>query len=98
MASQSCHGGTVGVKYCSKAIECLQKLYDRPPSYIASDAHIQGILVAPGVKDGSGMELWQLHDTWIQDLQVLKVTKCEPSGAFIISLIEMKVHQLTMFE
>ena len=44
----------------SEAIVCLQKHYDRPR--VLHHAHVQAIVEAPAVKDGSSKELWCLLD------------------------------------
>ena len=85
----------MGSEY-SEVIECLQKCYDRPS--ILHHVHVWPIVEPPVVKDGSGKELWHVHDICSHHLWVLKVMKCEPSGAFIIFLIEMKLDELAMFE
>ena len=52
----------------------------------------------PSLKDGIGKELRQLHDTIQQHLRALKCMKCEPSGSFLTSIIELKLDVDTMFK
>ena len=56
------------------------------------------IMDAPSLKDGSGKELRRLHDIVLQHLRALKSMKCEPSGPFITSVIELKLDTDTLFE
>ena len=56
------------------------------------------ILEAPALKDGSGKELRNLHDTVQQHVRALKSMGYEPSGPFITSTLELKLDQTTMFE
>ena len=77
-------------------MESLQECYDRPR--ILHHVHVWSIVEAPPVTNGSGKELWHLHDICSQHLRALKVMKCEPSGAFITSLIELKLDESTVFE
>ncbi len=83
-------------EHYSEAIACLKSRYNRPRSI--HQAHIQRILEAPGLKDGSGKELRRLHDTALQHLRALKSLGQEPSGSFITSLLELKLDMTTMFE
>ena len=80
----------------AEAIECLQKRYDKPR--VLHQAHVWAIVEASTLREGSGKELRCLHDVCSQHLRALKAMRHEPSGAFITSLIEMKLDQLTMFE
>lgn len=46
----------------------------------------------PGnLNDGSGRELHCLHNTALQHLRALKVMGSNPSGAFIASMLELKL-------
>ena len=56
------------------------------------------ILETPNLKDGSGKELRYLYDTAQQQLRALKAMGHEPSGAFMTSLLELKLDVNTMFE
>jgi hypothetical protein len=56
------------------------------------------IVEAPCLKVGTGKELRQLHDTVQQHLKALKAMGHEPSGAFVTSMIELKLDSDTMFE
>ena len=52
--------------------------YNRP--HLLHLAHIQARVEAPVVKEGSGKELWHLHDICSQYLWALKVIQCKLSG------------------
>ena len=54
----------------TEAIKCLQARYDRPR--LIHKAHVQMILEAPSLKNGSGKELRRLHDVVQQHLRALK--------------------------
>ena len=79
-----------------EAVDCLVFRYNRPR--LIHRAHVQVIMDAPSLKDGSGKELRRLHDTIQPHLRALKAMKSEPSGSFIMSLIELKLDVDTMFE
>jgi hypothetical protein len=79
-----------------EAIECLRSGYDRP--HTIHRGHVQRIMDAPSLKDGSGKELRHLHDVIQQHIRALKSLDYEPSGAFVTSIIELKLDQDTMFE
>ena len=79
-----------------EAIDCLRSRYNRPR--LLHRAHVQMITEAPPLKDGSEKELRRLHDTVQQHLRALKVMEAEPNGAFITSIIELKLDVDTMFE
>ena len=55
-------------------------------------------LEALPLKDGSGKELLRLHDVVQQHLRALKAMEYEPSGYFIMSVLELKLDVNTMFE
>ena len=80
----------------SEAVECLQDRYDRPR--LIHQTHARLILEAPALKDGTGKELRRLHDTVQQHLRALKAMSYEPPGAFITSMLELKLDTNTMFE
>ena len=65
-------------EYYAEAIECLQSRYNRP--HLIHKAHVRMILEAPSLKEGSGRELWRLHDTVQQHLRALKAMDCEAPG------------------
>ena len=50
------------------------------------------------LKDGSGRELRQLHDTINQHLRALRALDYESSGPFITSMLELRLDSTTMFE
>ncbi len=79
-----------------EAIASLKARYDRPR--LIHQTHVQKICEAPSLKDGSGKELRRLHDTVQQHLRALKVMDQDPSGAFITSMMELKLDQTTLFE
>ncbi len=79
-----------------EAIESLKARYDRPR--LIHQTHVQRICEAQSLKDGSGKELRRLHDTVQQHLRALKAMDQDPSGAFITSMMELKLDQTTMFE
>lgn len=87
----SCSG-----KYYAEAIESLKKRYDRPR--LVHQTHVQMILEAAPLKEGSGRELCRLHDCVQQHMRTLKAMDYEPSGPFITSVLELKLDTNTMFE
>ena len=82
--------------YYAEAIATLKARYDRPR--LIHQSHIQAILEAPGLKDGTGRDLRKLHDTTQQHLRALKAMGFEPSGPLITSLLELKLDAGTSFE
>ena len=83
-------------EYYDEAITCLKSRYDRPR--LIHQAHVRKILEIPNLKDGSGRELRRLHDAALQHLRALKAMGSDPSGAFITSMLELKLDVNTMFE
>ena len=79
-----------------EAIASLKARYDRPR--LIHQAHVRKIYEAPSLKDGSGKEIRHLHDSVQQHLRALKAMGEEPSGAFVTSILELKLDQATMFE
>ena len=79
-----------------EAIDCLKSRFNRPR--LLHRAHVRKIVEAPPLKDGSGKELRQLHDTVQQHLRALKAMSSEPDESFITSVIELKLDVGTMFE
>lgn len=79
-----------------EAIESLKGRYDKPR--LIHQAHVKKIYEVPSSKDGSGKELRRLHDTVQQHLRALKAMGEEPSGAFVTSILELKLDQMTMIE
>ena len=79
-----------------EAIACLKSRYNRPR--LIHRAHVQRIMDAQPLKDGSGKELRRLHETLQQHLRALKAMKCEPDSSFITSVTELKLDSETMFE
>ena len=80
----------------AEAIKSLKSRYDRPR--LIHQAHVRMILDAPSVKDGNGRELRRLHDITQQHLRALKAMGHEPPGAFLTSVIELKLDPKTIFE
>ncbi len=64
---------------------------------LINQTHARKIHEAPSLKDGSGKEIRRLHDSVPQHLRALKAMGEEPSGAFITSILELKLDQATMF-
>ena len=79
-----------------EAVECLQSRFDRPR--LIHQTHVRMILEASPLTEGTGKELRRLHDVVQQHLRALKAMDLEPSGAFITSVVELKLHASTMFE
>lgn len=72
-----------------EAVECLQSRYNRPR--LIQRTHVQLIVDAPSLKEGSGKELRRLHDTVQQHVRALKTLGCDLPGKFITSMIELKL-------
>ena len=83
-------------EHYDEAITCLKSRYNRPR--LIHQAHVRKILETPNLKDGSGKELRRLNDTAQQHLRELKAMGREPSGAFMTSLLELKLDINTIFE
>ena len=79
-----------------EAVECLKSRYDRPR--LIQRTHVQLIVDAPCMKEGSGKELRALHDTVQQHVRALKTLGCDLPGKFITSMIELKLDVDTLFE
>ena len=79
-----------------EAIACLKSRYNRPR--LIHRAHVQRIMDAQPLKDGSGKELRWLHETLQQHLRALRAMKCEPDSSFTTSVTELKLDSETMFE
>ena len=84
-----------GTQY-NEAVECLRSRYDRPR--LIHQTHVKRIVEIPAIKEGSGRELRRLYDVAQQHLRALKAMKCDPSGHFITSLLELKLDPGTTFE
>ena len=80
----------------AEAVECLKSRYDRPR--LIHQTHVRKIVDIPALKHGSGKELRHLHDTTQQHVRALKSMGYEPSGAFLTSILEIKLDPGTMFE
>ena len=80
----------------NEAINCLKPRFNRPQ--LLHRSHVRKIVEAPSLKDGSGKELRQLHDTVQQHLRALKAIGSEPDDHFVTSVIELKFDVDTMFE
>ena len=59
--------------------------------------HVQNIVDTP-LKDGNGKELRCLYDTIQQHVRALKSMDGDSAGAFLTSIIELKLDTGTMFE
>ena len=59
---------------------------------------MQKIVDTPSLKDGNGKELCRLLDTIQQHVRALKSMDGVPAGAFLTSIIELKLDTGTMFE
>ena len=79
-----------------EAIRCLKARYDRPR--LIQRTHVQAIVGAPSLKDGSGKELRNLHDNLQQHIRALGTLGCDLPGTFITSMIELKLDVDTLFE
>ena len=84
-----------GERY-TEGVESLKSRYDWP--CLIHQARVRMILEAPSLKDGSGRELCQFHDTVQQHLHALKAMGHELSSSFIASMFELKLDMNTMFE
>ena len=73
----------------------MRACYDKPR--LLHRVHVCAIIEEPILKDGSGKELCRLHDNLNQHLQTLRAMNYEPSGPFIMAVIELKLDQTTMF-
>ena len=93
---QAIKGGSAKSDNYDEAIACLKSRYNRPR--LIHRAHVQRIMDAQPLKDGSGKELRRLHETLQQHLRTLKAMKCEPDSSFITSVTELKLDSETMFE
>ena len=76
-----------------EAIDCLKSRYDHPR--LVHQTHVKLILDTAALKEGTGKELRQLHDTVQQHLRALKAMDYEPSGPFITSIIKLKLDATT---
>lgn len=79
-----------------EANECLKSRYNRPR--FIHQTHVRKIMETPPIKEGTGKELRRFHDTVQQHLRALKAMDHDPSGAFVTSILELKLDQDTMFE
>ena len=89
-------GLTKSSDHYDEAVKCLQERYDRPRQI--HQTHVRRIVEATPLKDGTGREIRALHDLVVQHLRALKSLGHEPSQAFIMSLLEMKLDPKAMFE
>ena len=80
----------------AEAVKCLTSRFDRPR--LIHQAHVKMILDVPPVRNGTGQELRELHDTIQQHTRALKSMEQEPSPSFITFVIELKLDSNTMFE
>jgi len=70
-----------------KAVQCLKARYDGPR--LTQRTHVQAIIDAPPLKDGSGKELRKLHDSLQLHLCALGTLGCDLPGTFITPMIEV---------
>lgn len=80
----------------AEAVECLRSRFDKPR--LIQRTHVQTIIDAPTLKDGSGKELRRLHDCMQQHLRALKTMGCDLPSQFLTSMIELKLDVNTLFE
>lgn len=71
---------------CQEATDFLCRHYHIP--CLLHLAHVHAIFEAPALKDACGKELRLLHDIVKQHLQILKNMMYEPSGPFLMALIQ----------
>ena len=79
-----------------EAIAALKARLDRPQAI--QRAHIRALLNVSPVKNGSSIELRQLHDTFQHHLRSLKAMEKLDFGDFITALGESKVDPFTIVE
>ena len=75
------------------AVDTLHSWFDRPQ--LVHQAHVQMIVDAPSLKEGTGCEIWKLHDTVQQHLRALRSMDYKPSGAFLTSFLQLKLDSTT---
>ena len=80
----------------AEAISCLKARYDRP--CLIYRTHVQKIMDAPSLREGSGKELRCLYDAILQHIRALKTMDGDLTCAFLTSIIELKLDPETMFE
>ena len=88
--------GVIEGDFYAEAVSSLKARYDRPR--LVHQTHVQMILNAPAIKDGTGRELRRLHNIVQQHLRALKALGYDPYGPFITSVLELKFDTNTMFE
>ena len=79
-----------------EAVAALKARFDRPQ--VIHRAHVRALLNVSPVKNGSSMELRQLHDTLQHHLRSLKAMDKLDFERFITALGESKLDPLTMVE
>ena len=79
-----------------EAVAALKGRFDRPQ--VIHRAHVRALLNVSPVKNGSSMELRQLHDTLQHHLRSLKAMDKLDFERFITALGESKLDPLTMVE
>ena len=79
----------------TEAVECLKERYDRPR--LIHQAHVCAILEVLSLKNGSGSELYSLHDVVKQHMKVLEAMECDSIETFVSTLTELKLDQPSMF-
>ena len=73
-----------------------QKGYNRP--CLIHQMQVHAILDAPSIEEVNGKDLRRLYCIANQHLQTLMVTKQDMTESFIMSMLELKLDQATMFE
>ena len=73
-------------EHYTEAVESLKSRYDQP--HLIHQAHVCMLLEIPSLKDGSGREFCQFHDTVQQHLHALKAMDHELSSSFVTSMLE----------
>ena len=73
----------------NEAVSYLKMRYDHPR--LIYRTHVQKIVDAPSLKDSGGKELCRLYDTILQHVRALKSMDGDLTGAFLTSIIELKL-------
>ena len=95
-AKQTIEGLSSSGDHYQEAVKCLKECYNKPR--LTHQAHVWMIIEAPPLKDGTGRELRKLHDNVQQHIRALQSLGYDAPGAFLTSIIELKLDQTTMFE
>ena len=68
------------------------------PASTQHQSHVRAILDSPGLKEGTGRKIRKLYNVAQQHLRALKSIGFEPSGPYIMSMLELKLDSGTSFE